>query len=386
MQVPTPSAAVTPLWIIALFIGLSEAVAGVAAVGTDGATRLIFAVFAVSFPMVVLAVFVYFLRFESLRLFGPAGFANVTVKEWREATERQGRLGQEVLRESAIDAVVDAVQDISPETRDSMSRGDLKDLVSEKVDRAVEAASVTVDLQAFKPGAEPLQIPVTEETTVDFLLDSVYFAIAPAVEPFTYSRDWILVDDEHGSLENVGMGTAWAKRNKRIRDDRLLSEVGIRRGSEFKAVPIGNLTPKRSPFQQRLDDLTNALAELLAAAGLEVQRVPGSQRPRLLAFAGTARYGLYVMPGSPKDAWIELARTASNRLSRDRGESVEPVLVLDTRPPVHFLSNADSGGVHVMWLTDGVIRNAPWDRPGESHSADHKVQPGTSDSANPSSA
>jgi hypothetical protein len=40
-------------WIIALFIALSEAMASVAAIETDGTTRVVFAVFSVSFPFVV---------------------------------------------------------------------------------------------------------------------------------------------------------------------------------------------------------------------------------------------------------------------------------------------------------------------------------------------
>jgi hypothetical protein len=55
-----PSAA-SPLWVIALFIALSEATAGGAAITTNGTTRLIFACFAVAFPSIVFGVFVWLL-------------------------------------------------------------------------------------------------------------------------------------------------------------------------------------------------------------------------------------------------------------------------------------------------------------------------------------
>jgi hypothetical protein len=60
MAVPSPinttsaPRAPSPLWIIALFIALSEFMAGVAVIATSGRTQMVFAVFAVVFPAVVL--------------------------------------------------------------------------------------------------------------------------------------------------------------------------------------------------------------------------------------------------------------------------------------------------------------------------------------------
>jgi hypothetical protein len=58
INVSRAPAAASPLWIIALFIALSEATAGAAAITTNGVTRIIFACFAVAFPTLVFLVFV----------------------------------------------------------------------------------------------------------------------------------------------------------------------------------------------------------------------------------------------------------------------------------------------------------------------------------------
>lgn len=57
----TATEVTSPLPVIALFILLSQALAGYGAIATSGTTGTIFTCFAVSFPFVVLAVFVWLL-------------------------------------------------------------------------------------------------------------------------------------------------------------------------------------------------------------------------------------------------------------------------------------------------------------------------------------
>ena len=61
MNTSDAPSAPSPLWIIALFIGLTEVIAGLGAIATDGTTALIFTVFAVGFPVAVLGVFTWLL-------------------------------------------------------------------------------------------------------------------------------------------------------------------------------------------------------------------------------------------------------------------------------------------------------------------------------------
>lgn len=57
----TATEVTSPLPVIALFILLSQALAGYGTIATSGTTGTIFTCFAVSFPFVVLAVFVWLL-------------------------------------------------------------------------------------------------------------------------------------------------------------------------------------------------------------------------------------------------------------------------------------------------------------------------------------
>ena len=134
----------SPLWIIALFIALSEATAGVAAATTDGAARLIFACFAATFPVIVLFVFVWLLVKHAPKLYADA----------------------------------------------------------------VDESSIVVNLDILKPGAKNLHIPVSLETGIQSMLNEIYFALSSAVEPATYDRSWVLTDDDNNEYSGMGMSWA----------------------------------------------------------------------------------------------------------------------------------------------------------------------------------
>jgi len=86
-------ASASPLWIIALFIALSEATAGVAAIITNGVARLIFAVFAVSFPTVVFVVFVWLLVKHAPNLYAPGQYSkDITPEMYRSGIRRDERI------------------------------------------------------------------------------------------------------------------------------------------------------------------------------------------------------------------------------------------------------------------------------------------------------
>lgn len=223
----------SPLWIIALFIALCQVMAGVAVAVTDGPTRMIFAIFAVTFPFVVLTVFVWLLLKHPGNLYSPSQYTNqTTIETYVTALSRQNRansivytraIGEAIARATEGDALAGAH---TPEAWRAQ--------IAETIDLGVKSSSIIIDRSAFfrgADGAEPLQIPVTEESSVGELLDSTFFAIAPAVEPYHYAKTWILVDEHGAPLEKVG--TKWVYRDAYSRDERLLSEVGLGPGSKL---------------------------------------------------------------------------------------------------------------------------------------------------------
>ena len=219
----------SPLWIIALFIALSEATAGVAAATTDGAARLIFACFAATFPVIVLFVFVWLLVKHAPKLYAPGQYS-------KEITPEIYRIG--ISRADSIfigQAVAKTVVPLLGGDDQGEDRDTAVARLAQRFADAVDESSIVVNLDILKPGAKNLHIPVSLETGIQSMLNEIYFALSSAVEPATYDRSWVLTDDDDN--EYSGMGMSWAAEQKLDEDPRTLLEVGILPGSHLTAVP-----------------------------------------------------------------------------------------------------------------------------------------------------
>lgn len=224
----------SPLRIIALFIGLSEAIAGGAAVATGGAPRMIFAIFAVCFPLVVLGVFIWILLEHPANLYSPGQYTSQTTIESYARTLSRQRRDESLVFQRAISeastAMAEAAQEGAP-TPDA-----LRERVETIFEHAVEEGTLTIDRSKLIEGAEPIQLPVSSHTTVQELLDSVYFSIASAVKPFTYNKSWILADESLTPLTE--MGTRWAKRKAAMSaDHRKIADIGIKPAATLSVLP-----------------------------------------------------------------------------------------------------------------------------------------------------
>jgi hypothetical protein len=225
----------SPLWIIALFIALSEVMAGVAAIATEGTSRLLFAYFAVGFPIIVLTVFVWLLLKHPLNLYSPAQFTETTsIQMFAQAFTQERRDHDEVVKTALIEEVVQAMETDAAQPVTAVRNS--REGVAERIERRIDEASVTIDRHLFVEDAEPQQIPVTATTRVDSFLNTCYFSIAPRVRPFTYGQSWILADEKGEWIRDIG--TRWAKEQGRESDTRRLTEVGISPGTKLLVVPI----------------------------------------------------------------------------------------------------------------------------------------------------
>jgi hypothetical protein len=225
-----PSA--SPLWIIALFIALSEATAGAASITTNGSTRLIFACFAVVFPTLVFAVFIWLLVKHAPKLYAPGQYSKeITPEIYRIGISRADSI---VLGRAVAETVVPLLGGESgTETREAVVKK-----VARRFETLIEESSIIVSLDQLKRRADPLQIPVGPETSVQWLLDTIFFALDPAVEPNTYGRAWMLIDDDGNQYAE--MGRSWARDHlKRDKDPRTIDEVGILPGSHLTAILKG---------------------------------------------------------------------------------------------------------------------------------------------------
>lgn len=220
----------SPLWIIALFIALSEVMAGVAAIGTDGGTRIAFATFAVAFPLIVLAVFIWLLLHHPANLYSPGQFtAETSVEMYVQALRRERRDETQLVRE----AVATAVAEIASEH--SGSQAARHDRLASLFDQVLRDGTVTIERSALLPGAGPIEFPVTPRTEVAELLASVYFTINTQVEPFSYGKSWVLQGRDGHALRELG--SEWARSRGLVRDSRSIVEAGISPGSTLSVVP-----------------------------------------------------------------------------------------------------------------------------------------------------
>lgn len=236
--------AASPLWIIALFITLSEVMAGVAAIGTDGGVRLIFAIFACAFPTAIFATFIWLLLRHTQNLYAPGQFTkNTPLEVFARTMTNRARDTEVVMAQAISEAVIRSVVEelrLGPPSGESLeAQANIatkrQEEVAHSIERFVEASSVVVDLSHMVKNAEPLHIPVTSNTTVSQFLDTVYWALSDVVEPMEYPRIWLLVDDEGRSLTE--MGRTWAsEKHGWPSDHRPLVNVGITPGSHLTAI------------------------------------------------------------------------------------------------------------------------------------------------------
>jgi hypothetical protein len=353
----------SPLWIIALFVALSQVTAGAAAVATNGTTRLIFAIFAVSFPILVLVAFVCLLLFRPLNLYAPAQYTEHTsIREYAEGISRQDRNANVVYKQALTEAVIAGVVAQHPSPDDLAAQQTVRNLVAQRFEDVVDQNSVTLDRSLLLDRAEPVQIPVTPETTVDELLDSVWFNISESVEPYTYNKSWILADNSLSPLQAIG--TSWAKRQGWPGDVRTLEEAGITPGSTYFALPRPRLPGVRPPswtWRSSLRKLVTRYESVARSDGLKVRRVAGAQRPRLVIRAGEADYGLYVMAGHAEATWVAQAAEACSALAEEENAKISAVLALEREPLGQVRAAGEERDVDVMWLDDAGVHDAPWD-------------------------
>lgn len=359
----------SPLWIIALFVALSQVTAGSAAIAAEGTVQLIFAIFAVIFPFVVLVAFVCLLLFRPLNLYAPSQYTERTsIGEYAEGLSRQGRDTAAIYRQAVAEAVVAGVAGIHDSTPVGIvEQQAVRTRVTERFDDVIERNSVLLDRSLLIDGAEPVQIPVTADTTADEFLDSVWFNISESVEPYTYNDSWVLADDELAPLREIG--TVWARKQGWLGDERRLQDAGIAPGSTYFALPLSTLPGKRvggRAWRSQLRALTTKYERAVEQEGLVVRSVPGERRPRLVANHGTMDYGLYVMAGRAEASWVTQAGEACEALAIDESSEITPVLALDHKPRGEVLAAGLEQRVIVTWIEGGEVCGAPWREVDES--------------------
>lgn len=223
-----------PLWIISLFLGLTEVVIGLSLTQADGWVQGMLATFCVALPVAVGACFVTILWRRPWLLYAPRDFPEApTLPDFRQWTD-----GSNAARISTIslENVDHAIQAAIEGSTAAESDAEVQDLVAAAT-AAYRRQTVTVDLQdAFpeKANMDPLVVPVSETTSVSDFLGTIWWALERRVPPFTYTTTWVL-ETPASDTRHDQIGTLVAKSAMKSRSDlRTLPDVGIHPGDHLR--------------------------------------------------------------------------------------------------------------------------------------------------------
>jgi len=228
-QVPNPGPRVmNPLWIISLFLGVSEVTAGIAATQSTGWVQGLLAIFAAVFPLGVAAAFFVILWRRPFVLYAPGDYSeHTTVTAFVEAMRGpyQPVAAVEEVARSAVEAVLPWIgEDRTAAVKHAMQ------VVRDDLARRTITVDVGYALGLPKDEAPPVNIPVDDRTTVSTFIRNIARATGNAVSLAGYGRRWVLTLD---GTRFTDLGPAWATNRDVEDDDRLLREVGIPLGSSL---------------------------------------------------------------------------------------------------------------------------------------------------------
>ncbi len=97
-----------------------------------------------------------------------------------------------------------------------------------------DAGSILVDFGDISADVGAVTYPVGDFRTVSDFMDRLYFDIADIVPSFTYGVTWVLYDVKRRN-PLPGLGSNWARANRRARDTRFLGQAGLRAGQVLRA-------------------------------------------------------------------------------------------------------------------------------------------------------
>lgn len=181
---------------------------GVAAIQVTGWVQGLFAIFAVAFPILVLAAFFTVLWRRPETLYPPGEYTKETsVGDFAQAMHRVTVRQEETLEST----VRDVAEQVARSERADNGTGNQSKIVETAVREAKQryrSQLLEVDLSSVDQelGKNPFTTSITSKTTVTDVLDLIYFAISDYVPPYAYGHDWVLIDTSTGKRLADGQG------------------------------------------------------------------------------------------------------------------------------------------------------------------------------------
>ena len=207
----------TPLGIIALFISLSEMIAGVVLTQVTGSIQIILTIFVIVFPILISLMFFYVLWHRPQVFYHPKEYGKETdVTTFSKAMERR------------FESAPSLSRNIENQIHNSITDKSKADLIIEKIRKSDFIEIDTHPILGDK--GEVVRVPYQEFESVGLLLRYIWFEVGN-LKTHSYNIEWCLKDEGNNKMLTK-IGSVYARDNLGTHwDERPLEKVGIHPGS-----------------------------------------------------------------------------------------------------------------------------------------------------------
>lgn len=241
--------AMTPLWVISLFVSLSETVTTIAVTQATGNIKVALTSFVIVFPVLVGSAFFAILWARPYVLYPPTEFGGQTdVTKFVDAMRRRDETDAKTmtLLRSAVDGAFASPQIVARveqtlKSGEQLSEKKLETILKDAGRQAwssLEKNFITVDPTPIVGSGEGVrQVPYDPDQLVSYFLDDVWFSLLGKIPSYTYGDLWIVRDPTSG-FELREAGRKWARKHGENEDLRTLREVGIQPGMRLETIRL----------------------------------------------------------------------------------------------------------------------------------------------------
>ncbi|HEX9930484.1 MAG TPA: hypothetical protein VGB02_18245, partial [Pyrinomonadaceae bacterium] len=201
---PSAARSLTPLWVVSLFVSLTETVLGIGVIQTTGSIQMALTVFVMVFPLLIAGAFFAILWHKPYVFYSPSEYAQQDVRQYVEAMQSRSRVDSKLFPEiehivrsqlSSSEVVAELTETISRKAGDRVE-GQIAKILTSVADRTVESIQdenfLTVDSRKLVGEDGGIwRIPYSRYVTVSELLDYI----------------WLLLDDY--GIPSMKYGVIW---------------------------------------------------------------------------------------------------------------------------------------------------------------------------------
>lgn len=228
-----------PLWIISLFLGLSETTAGVATTQSSGWVQGVLAVFAVCFPVIVSAAFFLILWWHPENLYAPGDYPkHMPVSSFIDGIRKSRTIDPEFFNAVIRDALESVLPGALAKPANSSEVALVVSDVIESARTELATRSISVDVSRIIKNSSPHEYILRGDETIGELLDWIWAGLEGRIRPYTYGTDWLIADAvEKRAFYDIGGN--WASRHLgNLYDKRTLEQIGITAGAKLEILDL----------------------------------------------------------------------------------------------------------------------------------------------------